>query len=353
MQRTDVLFGTAANTSPAIPYPADPVPVSVVIIALNEEERVGDCLESVRGLTDDVVVVDAESRDRTGEICRAKAARVFARRWTGFSEQKNFGNAQARHDWILSLDADERVTPELAASIRREFARGRPSRDAYAIRFQNYFGGREVRFGAWNPESHVRLFDRRKCDWNSDEVHEGLRRVEGSEIGRLEGCIRHLTVNSHVDLAAKTQRYSELFALKLRRRGRVPGWPKVWLNPVWRFGRDFFLRLGILDGAAGWAIAWEAARYTHLKYWLALPEPRPQRRVQWLAPGAATALLVAVLSLLPANVISGLRTGAEPRANNGLQLSILNPPAEPLALSNPDNDELLYIRPHDNDEVLD
>ena len=272
LRRTVAWSGTAANSSPPIPYPSNPVPVSVVIIALNEEPRVGDCLDSVRGLTDDIVVVDAESRDRTGEICRAKDARVFQRRWTGFSDQKNFGNAQARHDWILSLDADERATPELVASIRREFAHGLPGRDACAIRFQNYFGGCQVRFGAWNPEWHVRLFDRRICDWNTDEVHEGLRGLEGCQFGRLEGCIRHLTVNSREELAAKTQRYSELFAEKLRRNGRVPGWVKVWLNPAWRFGRDFFLRLGILDGAVGWAIAWEAARYTHLKYWRARPD---------------------------------------------------------------------------------
>ncbi|MBI4625229.1 MAG: glycosyltransferase family 2 protein, partial [Verrucomicrobia bacterium] len=323
------------------------------IIALNEEQRVGGCLDSVRGLTDDIVVVDAESRDRTGEICRAKAARVFQRRWTGFSEQKNFGNARARYDWILSLDADEQVTPELAASIRRAFAHGPPSRDAYTIRFQNYYGGRQVRFGAWNPEWHVRLFDRRKCDWNSDEVHEGLRGVEGCEFGRLQGCIRHLTANSREELAAKTQRYSELFAVKLRRSGRVPGWAKVWLNPAWRFGRDFFLRLGVLDGAAGWAIAWEAARYTHLKYWRALPDPRPRRRVQWLAPGAATAMLVAMLSVMPENVFRGLRAGAEPHAKAGLQISIPNQTAGSISLLNSDDGDLLYIRPHDDVEVLD
>src|SRR5689334_23167714 len=118
--------------------PASPQPLSVVIIALNEEKRMGDCLASVRALTDDVVVVDAHSRDATREIAERGGARVFQRTWDGYSGQKNFGNAQAQHDWILSLDADERVTPELAASIRAELA-GEPRADAYSIRFQNYF----------------------------------------------------------------------------------------------------------------------------------------------------------------------------------------------------------------------
>ncbi len=336
----------------AIPTPSNPVSVSVVIIALNEEQRVGDCLDSVRGLSDDIVVVDAESRDRTCEICRAKGARVFERRWSGFSEQKNFGNAQARHQWILSLDADERVTPELAASIRREFAQGRLSRSAYSIRFRNYFGEREVCFGAWNPEWHVRLFDRGMYDWNTDEVHEGLRGMEGCVSGRLQGCIRHLTVNSRNELAAKTRRYSELFAVKLRRGGRVPGWAKVWLNPAWRFSRDFFLRLGVLDGAAGWAIAWEAARYTHLKYWRALPERPPRRPIEWLAPVAVATLLGALVYVMPANAFRGFSTDAESAARNAAQISDPNQTAGSLALLDADDDDRLSTLPDDDDDVL-
>ena len=193
---------------------------------------------------------------------------------------------------------------------------------------------------------------REKCDWNTDEVHEGLRGVEGCEFGRLEGCIRHLTANCRAELAAKTRRYSELFAVKLRRSGRVPGCAKVWLNPAWRFGRDFFLRLGVLDGAAGWAIAWEAAHYTHLKYRLALPDPPPRRAVEWLSPGAAAALLVALISVMPANAFRGLRTGAEPPAHHALQASSPNQTAGLIALFDPDDDDVRPILPHDDDEVL-
>lgn len=242
------------------------LPLSVVIIASNEEERIGECLDSVSRLVDDIVVVDAHSRDTTVAIAASKGARIFQRSWVGYSDQKNFGNDQARHDWILSLDADERISPELAESLRRTFVHGEPDRAAFAIRFQSYFGTRRVRFGAWNPEWHLRIFDRRKCDWNDVCVHEGLRGVEGFRVGRLEGVIRHYTVASRVELTGKMVRYSDLFAAKLRVCGQEPGWSNIWLNPVWRFARDYILRLGVLDGAVGFIIAWEAACYTHSKY---------------------------------------------------------------------------------------
>jgi glycosyltransferase involved in cell wall biosynthesis len=271
---------------------SDKLPLSVVIIARNEELRLRDCLRSVAALTDEVVVVvDACSTDGTAEVARAAGARVLVRAWTGFSDQKNFGQEAARHDWILSLDADERVTPALAASIRSAWAAG-PACDAYAIRFHSHFAGVRVCFGAWNPEYHVRLFDRRKFQWSCAEVHEGLEGVAGARVGRLDGAILHFTVDSGAQLAAKTDRYSALFAEKLRRQGRRPGWEKVWLNPPWRFVRDYLLRGGLLDGRIGFVIAWESARYTHLKYRLALPAGGGVR-VPWAIPVAAAAVALA------------------------------------------------------------
>jgi glycosyltransferase involved in cell wall biosynthesis len=279
--------------------PTDPLPLSVVIISLNEEKRIGDCLDSLRGLTEDVVVVDSHSRDATPAICRARGARVWQRGWTGYSAQKNFGIAQARHDWILSLDADERVSAELAAAIREELSSG-PRCDAYAIAFENYFGARRIRFGAWNPEQHVRLFDRRVLRWNEDAVHEGLCSEGEPRVGKLRGVIRHLTVDSAAQLAEKTERYSALFAAKVRRRKRPPGALKVWFNPLWRFGRDYLLRLGCLDGPAGAVIAWESARYTHLKYAKALPAGGAARLMAKLTLAASCALIAVNLARMPA-----------------------------------------------------
>lgn len=272
------------------------LPLSVVVIALNEEKRIGDCLSSVAGLSDDIVVVDAGSTDATAAIAVRHGARVLRRAWTGFSDQKNFGDDAARHDWILSLDADERVTPRLAAALRSEFSLG-PRHDAYALKFRSHLGPYPVRFGAWNPEWHVRLFDRRRFRWNADEVHEGLRGDPGATEGRLPGLVLHFTADSRAELAAKGERYGRLFAGKLRRQGRHPSWVKVWLNPPARFLRDYVLRAGVLDGAAGLAIAWEAARYTHLKYRLAIP-PEPRSRPVWRAPLWVTATAAIVFAAL-------------------------------------------------------
>ena len=274
------------------------LPLSVVIIALNEAQRIGGCLNSVRDLARDVVVVDSHSGDGTRDLCHARGARVFQRAWTGYSAQKNFGNAQARYNWVLSIDADERVSAELATAIREEFARG-PRCDAYSIRFESYFGPRRIRFGAWNPEYHVRLFDRRRLAWNEDDVHEGLCSAVEVRSGRLHGSIRHLTVDSHAQLAEKTERYSALFAAKVRRRTRPPGALKVWLNPMWRFVRDYVVRLGVLDGATGAVIAWESARYTHLKYAKALPAGRSLGLLKQLTLAGGCAVLALMLTRLP------------------------------------------------------
>lgn len=242
-----------------------PLPISVVIIARDEERRIGACLDSARRISRDIIVIDAFSRDRTPDICRTKGARLMQQDWGGYALQKNLGNAAARHDWILSLDADEQITPELEASLRHEFARG-PRHDAYEVRFHSFYCGKRVRFGAWNPEYHCRLFDRRKFAWNSDEVHEGLEGPPDGSIGRLGGAVLHFTVEFPEQLLFKTERYSSLFAARARRQGRYASWLNIWFNPAFRFLRDYFLKAGCLDGRAGFVIAREAARYTHLKY---------------------------------------------------------------------------------------
>jgi glycosyltransferase involved in cell wall biosynthesis len=325
------------------------MPISVVVIARNEERRIGDCLSSVQRLTDDIVVVDSISSDRTAEIAEAAGARVFVRAWPGYSEQKNFGNDVARYDWILSLDADERVSSELAASLRREFVDG-PRCDVYDIRFKNYFGPKRVRFGAWNPESHARLFDRRLFSWNTDDVHEGLRGPEAVRRGRLNGPIIHLTVAGHAQLAEKSERYATLFAAKVRRRNRNPGWPKVWLNPAWRFIRDYLLRLGILDGTPGFWIAWEAARYTHLKYRLA-QIPRPAwYRAGWVRFGSAAAALALVLSVPQTRPqLGGLRSSHDMPAS--MLTHPVTSPSQSFAALDADDDDNSSLAPLSDDDV--
>src|SRR5439155_1111442 len=137
--------------------------------------------------------------------------------------------------------------------------------------FHSFFAEKRVYFGAWNPEYHTRLFDRKLYRWNESAVHEGLIGPDCSP-HRLRGHIDHYTVRNYRELAAKTSRYSQLFADQRRRSGTQSSWAKVWLNPCFRFFRDYVLKLGILDGRNGLFIAWEAARYTHFKYSPLLPK---------------------------------------------------------------------------------
>jgi glycosyltransferase involved in cell wall biosynthesis len=269
------------------------LPLSVVIIARNEERRIGDCIDSVRSLTNDIVVIDSGSTDRTREVCIEKGALVIHHAWEGYSQQKNFGNGLAKHDWILSLDADERVSTKLSDAIRRELTAD-PSYDAYTFRFKNFFEGKPVRFGAWNPDAHTRLFDRRKFSWNCDAVHEGLRGVGECRVGELDGVVLHFTVESHAQFAAKTEHYTSLFAEKARREQKRISWRKIWLNPAWRFCRDYFARLGFLDGEAGWKIACEGARYTYLKYSKIAQATGGCRAPNWIGLGTAVAALALV-----------------------------------------------------------
>ncbi len=326
------------------------VPLTAVVIALNEERRIGGCIASIRDLTDDIVVVDAHSSDRTAEIAAAHGARVFLRRWRGYSDQKNFGNAQARYDWILSLDADERVSSELGASLREAFARG-PEHDVYDIAFENYFGTRRIRFGAWNPESHARLFDRRLFCWNTSAVHEGLCGPAVLRRGRLAGAMLHFTVDSRAQLAAKTESYADLFAAKLRQSGRAVGWSKVWLNPAWRFFRDYIVRLGVLDGRLGIFIAWEAARYTHLKYRAAERASSTGRLANWLALGATAAMLALVLTR---STGPGLWTPLAAPASHFTPTESAHETGSDLVVQSDDEDgnEVLEMLPEDEDDVI-
>lgn len=242
------------------------LPLSAVVITHNHADQLSTCLASLRQLTDDLVVVDSLSTDQTEAVCQAYGARYFRRPWPGYAEQKNFGNAQAHHAWILSLDDDEVLSPELAQVLREQFCPD-PTADAYDLPFRTHFANQPIRFGGWNPEWHIRLFDKRRISWNTDAVHEGLTLRPEHRVERLRGgFIYHFTVNSLAQLRAKTERYSSLFAENKFRGGQSASPLKRWGSPAFRFITDYVLKGGFLDGRAGWFIAWESARYTYLKY---------------------------------------------------------------------------------------
>jgi glycosyltransferase involved in cell wall biosynthesis len=241
-------------------------PLSVVIISRNQAQKIKATIASVKSLSDDiVVVVDASTTDGTQSVAGRMGARTFVESWKGYSAQKNFGNAQAKHDWVLSIDDDEVVSETLAESIKQSFSQNIDF-DALDLPFRTVFCGKQIRFGGWNPESHIRIFNKKHIDWNADMVHEGLTITPNHRVLKLNGYVYHHTVDTLEAFYEKTDRYSQLFADKAIKKGKKAGIIKTYLSPVFRFIREYFFKFGFLDGYYGWVIAKENARYTYLKY---------------------------------------------------------------------------------------
>jgi glycosyltransferase involved in cell wall biosynthesis len=235
--------------------------LSVTVIAFNEEERLAACLASV-AWADDIVVVDAGSRDRTVEVARTFTERVLVRPWTGFAAQKNFALAQARAPWVLSVDADEEVSGELRAEVRALLA-GAPDCDGYRVPRRNIFWGTWVRHGGLYPDWQLRLVRRGRGEFVQHAVHESLR-VEG-RVGRLRGPLLHRSYRDVSDFVARADRYSTLAAEDWVRRGRGATTRDLVLRPLGRFLGMYVLRGGFLDGRRGFLLASLYAYYVLLR----------------------------------------------------------------------------------------
>jgi glycosyltransferase involved in cell wall biosynthesis len=248
--------------------------LSVVIITLNEERNIGRCLASVKDIADEIVVVDSLSTDRTEEICKTFGAAVYRRPWDDYSSARNFGAAKAKHDLILALDADEELSPELRHSIAA--AKASPdSRAGKFVRLSNYCG-KWIRHGGWYPDIKTRMYDRKKARWQG-RVHEELEGIGKNEALLLEGECRHFSYCSIAGHCARTRRYAGLSAEESFKRGKRASLLNIAGNPLVKFVRDYFLRLGFLDGKSGLQIAGMTAWGTFLKY-AALRRLRTARR---------------------------------------------------------------------------
>jgi glycosyltransferase involved in cell wall biosynthesis len=227
-----------------------PLPLSLCVITRDAAAQLADCLASVP-FAGEIVIVDSGSRDDTVEIARRSGARVLAREWTGFGAQKNFAVGEAIHDWVLCLDADERLTPELAEAIRAALApaAGRAAPVAYAIARRNRFLGRWLAHGEGYPDWNVRLFDRRHARWTEDPVHENV--VADGPVARLAGDLLHASAESLDAYIAKQNRYTTLQAAAMHARGERAGALRLVFSPLARFVRFYFVRLGFLDGVPG------------------------------------------------------------------------------------------------------
>jgi glycosyltransferase involved in cell wall biosynthesis len=235
--------------------------LSVVIVTRNEEERIRACLEAV-AWADEVIVVDAESEDKTASIARELTDHVIVRPWPGYAVQKNFGLDLAQGAWILSLDADEIVSPALRADIERVIAADGPV-DGYAVPRRNIFWGRWIRHGGLYPDWQLRLFRRGRGRFNARAVHESVQ-VDG-DVRRLTGHLEHRSYHDVSDFLARADRYSTLAADDLIAQGRrVHVWDFV-LRPLGRFCGMYVLERGFLDGRRGFLLAALYAYYVLIR----------------------------------------------------------------------------------------
>ena len=223
-------------------------PLSAVIITLDCAAQLAACLESV-AFADEVLVVDSGSSDTTVEVAQGRGARVIHQDWLGFGAQKQFAAEQASHDWVLSIDSDERVTPELQASIMATLAT--PQFRAYQFPRCNRFMGRYLRHGEGYPDWSLRLFDRRHARWSEDAVHERI--ITLGPVGRLQGDLLHDSAEDLDAYLAKQNRYSTLAAETMAREGRRATVGRMLSSPLVRFLKFYFVRGGLKDGAPGLA----------------------------------------------------------------------------------------------------
>lgn len=236
--------------------------ISATIITCNEQANIARAIESLR-CCDEVVVVDSGSNDRTTEIAAKLGARVVEAPWPGYAKQKNFAAAQAAHDWVLSIDADEALSEALEAEIW-QIKKSGPEYDAYTMPRMAQYLGRWIMHSGWYPDRKVRLYDRRKARWTGDYVHESVE-VNGT-MGHLQCNLLHYTFSSISEHLKNMDRYTTLAAQELVARGHRVRWSDLVLDPCWTFLRTYFFRAGFLDGMEGLTIAFMAAFYNFVKY---------------------------------------------------------------------------------------
>lgn len=241
--------------------------LSAIIITRNEEANIGACLDAL-AFCDERIVVDAGSTDRTAAIAAEKGARVVAHDWAGFGAQKNFALSLAQGDWVLSIDADERVSPALAREIETAVGEGRA--DGYEIPRLSSFAGRAMRHSGWFPDHVLRLFRRGKARFSDDLVHE--RVICDGPVARLTELLAHNSVTHLEEAISRIDRYSTAGAAMLVASGRRVSFAQGITHGIWSFFRAYVLRLGFLDGREGFLLAVanaEGTYYRYMKAWLA------------------------------------------------------------------------------------
>ena len=237
--------------------------LSLVIITHNEEKNIARCLRSVQGVVDEIVVVDSHSKDATQKICEGFGARVIERNWEGYSETKNFANSKAKYDWILSLDADEALSDELRASILAMKQKETWVRCSFNRLTQ--YCGKWIHHSGWYPDTKLRIFNRKETEWKG-LIHEQLVHTTEAPVHHLKGNCLHYSYYTLQQHLRQTERFTDLSAKDMWMRGVDASWIKIHLSPIVTFLKNYILKLGVLDGHAGFMICKVSALSVRLKY---------------------------------------------------------------------------------------
>lgn len=238
--------------------------ISVCIITHNEESKIRPCLESVKW-AEEIVVVDSGSTDNTVEICREYTGKVFHKPFPGHIEQKNNALDLAGHDWALCVDADERVSPELATEIQEELSKDKSVYDGYLLPRHTYFMGRWINHTGWYPDYKLRLFRRNLGRWGGVNPHDRVT-LERGLTKNLTGDLQHFSYDNISGQLATVDKFTTIFAEEMQKQGVRFGLFHVIFRPVGRFFSMYFLKLGFLDGVPGLVISVMGSMYSFLKY---------------------------------------------------------------------------------------
>ncbi len=237
--------------------------VSACIITFNEADRLADCIRSVQWC-DEILVVDSHSTDRTRELAAELGAWVIERDWPGHVAQKEFAIRAAKHDWVLCVDADERISPELRREVMALRDAGFPGAVGWKMPRMSCYLGKWIRHGTWYPDLSLRLFDRRHGRWGGMDPHD---RVElAGAPGRLRHHLVHHPYRSFAEHLQTIDRYTTIMAHQMHQRGRRARLADVALRPPFAFLRFYWFKLGVIDGWRGLLLAYLHAHYTRMKY---------------------------------------------------------------------------------------
>lgn len=242
------------------------LPLSIVILTKNEEQNIVRCLQSVKELSDDILVIDSGSIDATIQLAKSNNAKVINTQWLGYSATKNFGNQLAKNKWILSLDADEELNESMRTHIRKIFSSTISESTAFSLQRKMVYAGKVLHHGSVSNEFRTRLFNKENARWNQTLVHEDIEFLCEVELRTLEGFVWHHSFSSKEDHLARLEKYAQLSATQMHHQGKRATFVKRFLSPSFGFVKNFIFKLGFLDGSAGLQFAQHEKWYVKRKY---------------------------------------------------------------------------------------